>query len=290
MARSITAIKNSITSEYIANESIKSIYSLDENKSFDEQFSIVSFESILFGIIAIAIFILESLFDNHKTEVETELSFKKPHSEKWYRQKALDFQYGFDLITDSDLFNNSGFTADQITASKIIKYSAVRQAVSESVLVLKIATETDGELSPISSSQLEAFNSYIDEIKDAGVAIRTINFLPDILKLTMKIYRDALVLDQNGVSRIDGTKPVELAILNYLKNLPFNGELVLFDLQEYIKQNAPGVIIPQIIKAETKWIDVALDDYGNFENINVRKIPVSGYFKNQDFLNIEYVV
>ena len=68
-------------------------------------------------------------------------------------------------------------------------------------------------------------------------------------------------------------------ISQYLKQLPFNGELVLFDLQEYIKNNAAGVVIPEIVKAETKWIDVALDDYGSFENINVRKIPVSGYFK-----------
>ena len=290
MARTITQIKNSITAEFVASEKIQSYYGLDASKSFDEQFSIVSFEAILFGIFAIAIFVLESLFDTHKTELENLVASKKPHSEKWYRQKALDFQYGFDLLPDLDLFDNTGFTDDTITASKIIKYAAVKQAETESVLVLKIATETDGELSPISETQQEAFSQYISEIKDAGVAIRTINYLPDILKLTMRIYRDSLVLDENGVSRIDGTKPVELAISQYLKQLPFNGELVLFDLQEFIKNNAVGVVIPEIVKAETKWIDVALDDYGNFENINVRKIPVSGYFKIENFLNIEYVV
>lgn len=290
MARTITQIKNSITAEFIASEKIQSYYELDSSKTFDEQFSIVSFESILFGIFAVAIFVLESLFDTHKTELENLVATKKPHSEKWYRQKALDFQYGFDLLPDSDLFDNTGYTDDTITASKIIKYAAVKQAEAESVLVLKIATETDGELTPISETQQEAFSQYISEIKDAGVAIRTINYLPDILKLTMRIYRDSLVLDENGVSRIDGTKPVELAISQYLKQLPFNGELVLFDLQEFIKNNAAGVVIPEIVKAETKWIDVALDDYGSFENINVRKIPVSGYFKIENFLNIKYVV
>lgn len=290
MARTITQIKNSITAEFVASEKIQSYYQLDSSKTFDEQFSIVSFESILFGIFAIAIFVLESLFDTHKTELENLVATKKPHSEKWYRQKALDFQYGFDLLPDSDLFDNTGYTDDTITASKIIKYAAVKQAETESVLVLKIATETDGELTPISETQQEAFSQYVSEIKDAGVAIRTINYLPDILKLTMRIYRDSLVLDENGVSRIDGTKPVELAISQYLKQLPFNGELVLFDLQEFIKNNAAGVVIPEIVKAETKWIDVALDDYGSFENINVRKIPVSGYFKIENFLNIEYVV
>lgn len=290
MARTITQIKTSITAEFVASENIQSYYQLDSSKTFDEQFSIVSFESILFGIFAIAIFVLESLFDTHKTELETLVATKKPHSEKWYRQKALDFQYGFDLLPDSDLFDNTGFTDDTITASKIIKYAAVKQAETESVLVLKIATETDGELTPISETQQEAFSQYISEISDAGVAIRTINYLPDILKLTMRIYRDSLVLDENGVSRIDGTKHVELAISQYLKQLPFNGELVLFDLQEFIKNNAAGVVIPEIVKAETKWIDVALDDYGSFENINVRKIPVSGYFKIENFLNIEYVV
>lgn len=290
MARTVTQIKNSITNEFIANPNIVSLYGLDNTKTFDEQFSIVSFESILFGILAIAIYVLEGLFDTHKTELDNALATLKPHSEKWYRQKALDFQYGFDLIEDTDQFDNAGYSDDVISASKIIKYAAVRQAETESVLILKIATETNGVLTPITASQAEAFNQYMFNIGDAGVALRTINYLPDILRLTMKIYRDPLVLDSNGISRIDGTKPVELAIAKYLKNLPFNGELVLFDFLNYLKENAAGVVIPQLVKAETKWIEPSLNDYGNFENIEVRKIPVSGYFQIENYNNIEYVV
>ena len=127
------------------------------------------------------------------------------------------------------------------------------------------------------------------EIKDAGVKITTINYLPDILKLQMKIYRDPLVLDENGMSIITGEKPVEKAIKEYLKQLSFNGELVLAHLVDAL-QKVEGVRIPHIVLAESKWIDASVNDYGNFQPIEVKQLPISGYYKIEDFSGISYVV
>ena len=170
-------------------------------------------------ITAFVIYTLEQIFDQHKAEVLDDLTQLKPHTARWYRNKALAFQYGFDLIPDTDKFNNQGFTEDQISASKIVKFSAVTEADAESRLIVKIATEQGGELQPISLGQKASFDAYINEIKDAGVRITVINYLPDVLKLQMKIYRDPLVLDENGQSIVTGKKPVEEAIKEYLKNL-----------------------------------------------------------------------
>lgn len=241
-------------------------------------------------IVAYATNVLESLFDKHYTEVTSIITELKPHTMRWYRQKALAFQYGFDLISDTDIFDNGTATEEQITASKIIKYAAITEATTESRLVLKIATEDNaGKLAPITSGQESAFIPYIEEIKDAGVAITVINYLPDILKLNLRIYYDPLVLTSTGVSILTGKKPVEDALNEFMKELPFNGELVLNSLIDKL-QKTEGVKIPHLVQAASKWIDTALDDYGNFENISVKKIPVSGYFEIENFDNIEYVV
>ena len=241
-------------------------------------------------IVAYATNVLESLFDKHYTEVTSIITELKPHTMRWYRQKALAFQYGFDLISDTDIFDNGTATEAQIEASKIIKYAAITEATTESRLVLKIATEDNaGKLAPITSGQESAFIPYIEEIKDAGVAITVINYLPDILKLNLRIYYDPLVLTSSGISIRTGKKPVEEALNEFMKELPFNGELVLNSLIDKL-QKTEGVKIPHLVQAASKWIDTALDDYGNFENISVKKIPVSGYFEIENFDNIEYVV
>ena len=289
MARTKNEIKQQITDAFIRNEHIISAYGIDTSKSFEEQFSLVSFENTVFEIFAIILFLFEKIFDEHKKEVSEALSQQKPHTARWYRNKALAFQYGFDLITDTDKFNNQGFTEDQISASKIVKFSAVTEADTESRLIVKIATEQGGELQPISLGQKASFDAYINEIRDAGVRITTINYLPDILKLQMKIYRDPLVLDENGQSILTGEKPVEKAIKEYFKKLPFNGELVLAHLVDALQQ-VEGVKIPHIILAESKWIDAGVNDYGNYQPIEVKTIPISGYFKIENFDNINYIV
>lgn len=240
-------------------------------------------------ITAFVIWTLEKIFDNHKKEVAEALSEQKPHTARWYRNKALAFQYGFDLMIDSDKFNNTGKTEDEIENSKIVKYSAVTESETESRLIIKIATEQGDELQPISTGQKSAFEAYMNEIKDAGVKITTINYLPDILKLQMKIYRDPLVLDENGQSILTGEKPVETAIKEYLKQLPFDGELVLAHLIDAL-QKVEGVKIPHLVLAESKWIDAGVNDYGDFQPIEVKQLPVSGYYKIEDFSGIRYVV
>ncbi|SDE81945.1 hypothetical protein SAMN05421544_1374, partial [Riemerella columbipharyngis] len=170
-----------------------------------------------------------------------------------------------------------------------IKYSAVVESESESRLIIKIATEQGGELQPITDAQKESFGAYLAEIKDAGVRVSVINYLPDILRLQLRIYRDPLVIDTNGQSILTGKNPVEDALKNYLKKLPFNGELVLAHLVDELQQ-VEGVKIPHLLLAESKWIDASVGGYGDFQPIEVKTIPISGYFKIENFSGIQYVV
>ena len=238
-------------------------------------------------IIAVAIWSLEKLFDQHRADIDKRLAELKPHTARWYRSKALAFQYGFDLLPDSDTFNNQGHTEEQIEASKIVKYSAVIESKNEGRLIVKIAGEQGEQLQPITDAQKQAFEAYLQEIKDAGVRLSVVNYQPDILHLQMKIIYDPLVLDSNGQSILHATKPVEETIKSYLKRLPFNGELVLAHLIDALQQ-AEGVKIPHLVLAQSKNITIG-GGYGAFETIEISKIPTAGYFTIDNFNDITYV-
>lgn len=238
-------------------------------------------------VVAVAVWTLEKLFDLHKAEVDATVRDLKPHSLRWYRVKSLGFQYGYPLVTDSDVYDNTALTDEQVAVSRVIKYCAVGEASGEARLVVKIATEAGGELSPIAPEVLESFKHYMAEIKDAGVPITVINYLPDRLYLTITVYYDPLVLNADGTNIIDGTKPVDDAIKAYLKELPFNGTLVLAYLVDRL-QAIPGVVIPHIASAASSWINPVLGDYGTITPINVYKVPESGYFTVVTFDNITY--
>ncbi|AVF49360.1 nucleotidyltransferase [Elizabethkingia anophelis] len=265
--RTITDIKNALIAEKERQEELSGMGS--NSKS--------AFWNLMFYIVAYAIYTHEQIFGAHQAELEVLLRKEKAHGLLWYREKAKAFQYGFQLLPDKDQFDNTGKTPEQIEASKIIKYAAISEEEKESRLVLKIATETNGKLSPITESQYNGFRAYANEYRDAGVKLTIVNYLPDILKMRLQIRVDDKIIDENGYHRLQGNKPFEDAINEFMKELPFNGELMLNSLVDKL-QKVPGVIDPWLFTADSKWIDPKSGGYGNYEPIQISKIPSSGYF------------
>lgn len=289
MAKTRQQIKQEMTASFVANSHIKNAYGLTAGKTFEEEFSLVSFENILFDLVSYSIFLLSQLFDFHKKEVDLEIQDEKRGRLSWYRWMALQFQNGFDLITDSDKFNNGNATIEQIENSKIIKYAAVNDGDAIGRIIIKIAGETDGLLAPITEIQKESVEAYFEEVKFGGTDVTIINFLPDRLFLTLQIYRDPLVIDTNGTSILNGSKPIEEAIQEFMKELPFNGQYSNAALIDKL-QKVEGVKIPHLIVAQSSWIDPIAGGYGTPTNIDVKRVPESGYFEIPNFDNITYVV
>ena len=210
MARSIQDIQQLIYAQKAQEPALASLNSTSK----------VAMWRLWVYIISVAIWSLEKLFDLHRKDINKRLTELKPHTARWYRSKALAFQYGFGLSFDSDKYNNQWLTEEQIEASKIIKYSAVVESKNEGRLIVKIAGEQGDTLQPITDAQRQSFEAYLQEIKDAGVRLSVVNYQPDILHLQMKIIYDPLVLDSNGQSITKATKPVEETIKSYLKRLP----------------------------------------------------------------------
>lgn len=280
MAREITVIHQEILDNISAHPDLQELNSTSK----------VAIYRLIAYIVALAIWTLETLFDTHKNELQTALLNQKSGLPAWYRTMALAFQYGFDLLPDSDQFDNGTATPEQIEASKIVKYSAVGESTTDSRVILKIAGETAGVLAPITAPQFEAFGAYLEEFKYAGVDVTVINYEPDRLYLNLQIIRDPLLIDANGLSILYGTKPVEDAIKVFMKNLPFNGEFVVEYLEKYLMDNVEGVKIAHVVSASSSWIDATTNAYGSPQPITVRAIPVSGYYAVQNFDNVDYVV
>lgn len=244
---------------------------------------------LMFYCVAYAMNILYELFTQHRKEIDDKIANQKTHRLAWIQQMYLKFQYGFALLPESDLFDNGNATAEEIEQSKIIKYCAVNESDTQREVIIKIATEVNEELSPVDAEKMEAIYEYTSQIKGVGVPYRIINYLPDLLRLNIRIFRDPLVLDVNGMNRNTAKYPVVDALKEFMKELPFDGALQLQDLANKLEQ-VPGVKLVSIDLAQSAWINPQSNSYGDFTSIDVRKVPDSGYFKIENFNSIRYEV
>ncbi|MDA6067987.1 nucleotidyltransferase [Flavobacterium sp. AC] len=290
MARTKTQIKTEMTKVFMANENYATSYGFVLGASFENEFSLVSLENILFEIVALAHYFHELFFDQHAKEVDERLANEKAGTLPWYRTMALRFQYGFDLMADKDYFENGNATIEEIENSKIIKYAAVNEATDSSRVILKIAGEESGKLKEFTDpAQVEAIEFYFKRIKVAGTALTIINYKADKLFLNIKIKRDALVLNESGMSKLNADYPVNDALQEFMKELKFNGELQLSSLIDKI-QLVPGVLDATLLSAASAWINPEINGYGDPQPINISKVAESGYFEIVTFDNIAYVV
>lgn len=280
MARSIEQIKTSIAEAFMQDTNLAIKYGFEVGADFNQTFSKVSIENLMLYIVAASTWTLEKLFDTHTAEVTEFIATTKPHSLRWYVEKAKAFLYGVPLIDGTDQHNTTGMTDEQINQAKIVTFAACTEA--NATLYLKVAKAGPA---PLTTDEKAAFVAYLHEIKDAGVRIDVISEQGDYLKLHMVIYYDPLLINANGESKGTGNKVVEDAIKNYIKNIPFNGEFRKNELEDAI-QAVDGVVMVEFERAEHS--ETGEDD--TFEEVIPYCKPTSGYFKfaNADLSGITY--
>lgn len=271
-----------MTGTFVNESAVVTAYGLNTKKTFDQQFSSVSIESILFYCFAFAVWTLETLFDKHKAEVEAKIEQLEPHTLRWYVNKAKAFMYGYKLVQDTDYYDTSNMSETDIEAARRVKYAVATE--SNTVVYLKVAGKNDKQQPCLlNRSELDALTAYMNTIKDAGVAIKLINEEADRIKIHLKVYYDATVLDAEGVNA-DGNKPVEDAVRSVITNLPFNGVYRNTDLLAAITK-LPGVEVADIVEVMTK-----VNNAAEYTKVVGFDKPYSGYYSlPAEDLIIDYV-
>lgn len=203
----------------MADPVIREKYGLRDGDTFGGSFSAVSLESILFYIIAACCHVLEVFFDSHKADVDGKISQAVVASVPWYYKMARSFQYGDALVFD-EATQQYRYTAVDETR-QAVKYAAVRD-MGTSVQIL-VAGDKDGTPEPLSDSVLTSFIHYMDRVKVAGVVLGVQSLRPDSLMISARVYVDPLVIGTDGRRIRDGSRPVEDAVLGYLRGIVYGG-------------------------------------------------------------------
>lgn len=228
-----------MTQQFMADSTIIERYGFEAGATFEETFSAVSLESIWFSIVAAAIYVLETLFDAFKEDVDDKIAQAVVASIPWYHKISLEFQYGDELVFDE---KTQGFVYPEIDSSKqIVKYAACRDLGG---MVYVLASKDNGSGSPaaLSAGELSAFASYLSERKPAGVLLQAASFAPDQVRLNLSVQYDPQVLTPDGKLIADpNVYPVEDAINAYLKGIVYGGSLNKTQLVDAV-QAAAGVV------------------------------------------------
>ena len=236
MARTVAEIKKTMTDAFMADATIREKYGLKEGSTWNGSFSSVSLENIIFFIVAACCHVLESIFELYIKDVDEKISMAVVASVPWYYKMAKAFQYGDQLVLNETTQQYGYAIIDE--SKQVVKYAAVRDR-GTSVQIL-VSGDKNGMPVALSNDVLTVFKQYMNRVKVAGVILNIMSNPSDHLLLKASVTIDPLVLNDDGGSLRDGSKPVEEAIAKHLKSILYGGTFNKTKLVDAI-QSVDGV-------------------------------------------------
>lgn len=197
--------------------------------------SSVSFWNLIKKMFAMLTLTLQKSFDLHRSEIDQLIVSQQIGTLPWYVEMLKRFQYG-DTIYVED--NNVKYAVEDEAKKIIAQASAVEVNVGgKAELILKaVKADANGNLTPLSVNENDALQEYISKIKFAGVTHNLISSAADVIRLNMTVELNLLMVNSDGtaIGNIN-EKPIETAIKNYFKQLPFDGTLYWNKLIDHLQ-------------------------------------------------------
>lgn len=228
--RTIQEIKKAMTDEIMSNEGLVKAMGLDPEMEWESQVSSVGIINLLLYIVAVAQYATEWMFEQFKADVEKRIDAALPGTISWYWNKVMNFQYGTDL--------NQYGNYDLIDPSRmIISHCSVLEVYNG--IIVKVNKGDDFDV--LDEKEKNALAAYINRIKFAGTAVSVYSYQPDDLNLEIKIWRNHLVLNDDGSAVSgDGRNLIEEAVKKYLDGIVYGGRFNKTKLIDAI-QSVEGV-------------------------------------------------
>lgn len=223
------------------------------------------------GIVSQCINYFEQLVDTKKDEIDTAIANSAVGTAAWLQNKIFDFQYSATNTQVLSLVNYAPKYATVDTTLQIISRCAV---VSDLNKVVKIKVATGTIPTTLSANQYSSLYAYIDLILQCGISFDLVNLTADKLYIEAEVYYDGQYIDVIQTN-------VETAIGTYLETLPFNGGVVVSELEDTI-QAVSGVKDVKLIAIKARQDSVAFASattvYSLASSVNTRSWDtVAGY-------------
>lgn len=237
--RTLKEIREAIEASWVSDPTLVEMYGLDTSKTFAEQYSKVSLESVMVGIFALASYVLERIVGDAQAEIRTLVDSRIPSTIPWYAEQVLAYQDGYALewLEASRRYGYS--TIDE--AARIVKYVAVREVLLSSGRMELQVLVSKGDKEPLDDDELDRLRVYLYKIAAPGTSCDLVSKESDKLKIDAQVNYDPLVLDSEGKKITDGSDPVAAAVQEYIDNIKYGGVFNKTKLVDAI-QGAEGVV------------------------------------------------
>jgi len=175
--------------------------------------SVVGRWRLLFWVVAVLAWNLETLFDLFKVEITAMAAAIPEGTPQWYRKIAMEFQDQDVLVWVDNKFGYA--TLDY--AKRIVHQAAVVDTGYQ--LEVRVAKLSGSGIVALSELELSRFNSYMQDMKFAGTYVKCVSLMADKVRLSLRVYNSGLL------SKATMTSNITVAVTNYLNNIVFNGRL-----------------------------------------------------------------
>lgn len=226
MARSIASIQQSIISNLVTTAAAVGVV-IDA-----ATWSMYDFRQMFTFVVAAAIGIFEQDYDQFLADTEAQALTLPPQTPPWFQNFVLNiFEYDATAVPIVQLnpVTLVPYYPNPNPLYRIIKYCSAVPGPLGTTLI-KVATAGPTAVDP---TPLSALQSALNQITMPGPTINAVTGDADRLYAAAQIFYTGLYS-----AVIEAT--VIAAITNYLTNIPFNGFVILSDLEAAIKA-VPGV-------------------------------------------------
>ncbi|MCT4560805.1 MAG: hypothetical protein N4A41_05445 [Crocinitomicaceae bacterium] len=234
---------------------------------------------LMLWVMSYLIRLHELLWDAFKLEMQNKANELITGTRPWHRAETFAFQFG-DTLT----WNGAKYTYPVINElNKIVKRVAVIE-VGGQVRIKVAKLDSNDQPTPLDNPEYDALQAYWQQIKFAGTNISIVNKPADELHFEVNVYFDPLLMLSDGSLISDGSKPVENAILNYISELPFNGQLSTAAFIDAI-QAAEGVNSPFLVSMEARSNPSPFQPISDFYTAEAGYLTIDPLIPIEDMIN-----
>lgn len=216
MARKIAQIEQQILDQVAADPDLSPVLTSTSRRAIYRLWAY---------IISAAIGILEQIMDVFSSSIEDTVSKGAPASAAWIQDRVFKFQYSTDVPQIIQLVDLAPTYPVIDPSLRIITRCSVTTNIANNVIV-KVAKGEPPQA--LDASQLNAVQSYVNQIGADGISYNVISTDPDLLYIQGQVFYNGQYSDVISANVLQ-------AINNFFAQLPFNGQMRISSLEFAIR-------------------------------------------------------